>query len=159
LRIARELHDTLLQSFQGVVLKVSSLKYMIPDRPAEAVESLEGMLEQARETIIEGRDSVQGLRSSTVVANDLARASQASGKGWLPIKPARIVPSFVWASKGDRGTSLRSSGTKLTTLLASRYAMRSNRRARSGSKCISGMTNGSSGYKSWATERVSTRRF
>ena len=32
-RIARELHDTLLQSFQGVLLKFHAITYMIPDRP------------------------------------------------------------------------------------------------------------------------------
>src|SRR5262249_14430700 len=37
-RIARDLHDPLLQSFQGVLMHFSTLKYMIPDRPAEAVE-------------------------------------------------------------------------------------------------------------------------
>src|SRR5262249_13189208 len=35
-RIARDLHDTLLQSFQAVLMKLSSLKYVIPDRPNEA---------------------------------------------------------------------------------------------------------------------------
>ena len=73
-RIARDLHDTLLQSFHGVLLKFSALKYLIRDRPAEAEEALERFLEQARHAVTEGRDAVQGLRDSTVVANDLARA-------------------------------------------------------------------------------------
>src|SRR5512132_2734723 len=79
-RIARELHDTLLQSFQGVLLKFSSLQYLIPNRPIEAVQSLERMLTEARAAITEGRDAVQGLRSSTEVANDLARAITTFGE-------------------------------------------------------------------------------
>src|SRR5262249_48160332 len=64
-RIARDLHDTLLQSFQGVLLKFSVISYLIPNRPAEAQQSLETAIEQARKAITEGRDAVQGLRSST----------------------------------------------------------------------------------------------
>jgi hypothetical protein len=71
-RIARDLHDTLLQSFQGVLLKFSTIKYMIHVRPEEAEQALERTIEQARAAITEGRDAVQGLRSSTIVPNDLA---------------------------------------------------------------------------------------
>ena len=73
-RIARELHDTLLQSFQGVLMKFSVVSEMIHDSPAEAKELLDTAVEQARKAITEGRDAVQGLRSSTAAANDLARA-------------------------------------------------------------------------------------
>jgi len=40
-RIARELHDTLLQSFQGALLRFRAVTYMLPDRPAEARATLE----------------------------------------------------------------------------------------------------------------------
>jgi len=73
-RIARDLHDTLLQSFQGVLLKFHAVTYLLPDQPAEAQKSLETTIEQARQAITEGRDTVHGLRSSTLPANDLARA-------------------------------------------------------------------------------------
>jgi len=79
-RIARELHDTLLQSFQGVLMKFSAVSYLIRDRPAEAEETLGKVIDQARQAIREGRDAVQGLRSSTVVSNDLARAIGALGE-------------------------------------------------------------------------------
>src|SRR5262249_50083250 len=71
-RIARDLHDTLLQSFQGVLLKFHAVTFLLPDRPAEAQQRLEGVIEQAQQAVIEGRDAVQGLRSSTVVPNELA---------------------------------------------------------------------------------------
>ena len=79
-RIARDLHDTLLQSFQGVLLKFHAVTYLIQDRPAEAQEKLERFIEQARKAITEGREAVQGLRSSTVVTNDLAQAISALGE-------------------------------------------------------------------------------
>ena len=73
-RIARELHDTLLQSFQGAVLRFRAVSYMLPDRPADARATLENAIDQARRAIVEGRDAVQGLRSSAMVTNDIAVA-------------------------------------------------------------------------------------
>ena len=70
-RIARDFHDTLLQSFQGVLLKFHAVTYLLHDRP-EAQKTLETVIEQARQAITEGRDAVQGLRSSTLVTGDLA---------------------------------------------------------------------------------------
>jgi signal transduction histidine kinase/streptogramin lyase len=81
MRIARDLHDTLLQSFQGVLLQFDTATYLMSDRPAEAKKTLESAIEQARAAITEGRDAVQGLRSSRVVANDPARAITIVGEG------------------------------------------------------------------------------
>src|SRR5262249_43683840 len=47
-RIARDLHDTLLQSFQGLLLKFHTVTYYLPDRPAEAKKTLESAIDQAR---------------------------------------------------------------------------------------------------------------
>jgi signal transduction histidine kinase/ligand-binding sensor domain-containing protein len=78
-RIARDLHDTLLQSFHGVLLFLQSGIHLLPDRPAEAKKTLEGAAEQAERAIIEGREAVQGLRASTVERNDLALAIKTLG--------------------------------------------------------------------------------
>jgi len=78
-RIARDFHDTLLQSFQGVLMRFSAVAWGIKD-PPEAQEQLENIIEQARRAITEGRDAVQGLRSSTVVTNDLVRAISTLGE-------------------------------------------------------------------------------
>jgi signal transduction histidine kinase len=73
-RIARELHDTLLQSFQGALLRFRAVTYLLPDRPADARATLENAIDQARHAIVEGRDAVQGLRSTAVATNDIAVA-------------------------------------------------------------------------------------
>jgi signal transduction histidine kinase/ligand-binding sensor domain-containing protein len=78
-RIARDLHDTMLQTFQGMLLKFYGLSFKLADRP-EAQQELEGLLEQGQQAINEGRDAVQGLRASTVIANDLARAFTTLGE-------------------------------------------------------------------------------
>jgi signal transduction histidine kinase len=79
-RIARELHDTLLQSFQGLLLRFQSVLKMLPERPIEARQRLESALDQAAEAITEGRDAVQGLRSSVLETNDLAKGIIAIGE-------------------------------------------------------------------------------
>jgi signal transduction histidine kinase/ligand-binding sensor domain-containing protein len=93
-RIARDLHDTLLQSFQGVVMKFSVATDLIARRPDEAQRQLEGILEQARDAIDEGRQAVQGLRSSTVVTNDLAAAITSLGEGFIAGETDRGGPEF-----------------------------------------------------------------
>jgi signal transduction histidine kinase/ligand-binding sensor domain-containing protein len=73
-RIARELHDTLLQSFQGLMLRFQSARDLLPAQPAKAVEALDGALDRADQAITEGRDAIQNLRSSTLANNELAQA-------------------------------------------------------------------------------------
>src|SRR6185369_3633611 len=78
-RIARELHDTLLQSYQASLLWFRSAIDALPERPLEAKQRLELALDRAEAAIVEGRDAVQGLRTSTVEVNDLAEAIAAVG--------------------------------------------------------------------------------
>jgi signal transduction histidine kinase/ligand-binding sensor domain-containing protein len=73
-RIARELHDTLLQSVQGLMLRFQSARDLLPTHPAKAVEALDGALDRADQAIAEGRDAIQNLRASPVVSNELAEA-------------------------------------------------------------------------------------
>jgi len=79
-RVARELHDTLLQSFQGLLLRFQAATNFLPGRPEEARKTLESTIDQAAQAITEGRDAVQGLRSSTKVTNDLACAITTLGQ-------------------------------------------------------------------------------
>src|SRR5262249_14099628 len=93
-RIARDLHDTLLQSFQGVLLKFHAVTFLLPDRPVEAQERLESVIDQAQQTVIEGRDAVQGLRSSTVVPNVLAPAISALAEELAADQTGQNRPDF-----------------------------------------------------------------
>lgn len=78
-RIARDLHDTLLQTYQASLLWFRSGIDVLPERPLEAKRRLELALDRAEAAIVEGRDAVQGLRASTVEVNDLAEAIAAIG--------------------------------------------------------------------------------
>jgi len=79
-RIARELHDTLLQSFQGLLLHLQVVFDLLPTRPQEGRQKLGSAIDQAAEAIKEGRDAVQDLRSSVTVTNDLSLALNALGQ-------------------------------------------------------------------------------
>ena len=74
-RIARVLHDTLLQSFQGLILHLQVVDNMLP--PGKAKDKLEQTLERGDQAIAEGRDAVYDLRSSATTTNDLAQALRA----------------------------------------------------------------------------------
>ena len=79
-RIARELHDTLLQSFQGLTLHFQRARNLLPDRTAEAIQTLDTALDGAEEAIVEGRDAIHDLRSPTTAAKALAEEITALGE-------------------------------------------------------------------------------
>ena len=94
LRIARELHDTMLQSFQGAVLHFQVAADLISKRPQEAKQKLESALDLADHALAEGRDAVEGLRSSTTVTNDIAAAMITLGKGLAASETNQNCPEF-----------------------------------------------------------------
>jgi ligand-binding sensor domain-containing protein/signal transduction histidine kinase len=72
-RIARDLHDTLLQSVQGLILKFHAVSKQIPaDTPA--YHALEKTLDHADEVLAEGRDSIRNLRVNSASISDLPAA-------------------------------------------------------------------------------------
>jgi PAS domain S-box-containing protein len=99
-RIARELHDTLLQSFHGLLLRFQTVSHLLPERPGEAKEKLDSAIEQAADAITEGRDAVQGLRDSIVQGNDLAPAISTLGEE-LANDSSNHRPSFRVAVEGE----------------------------------------------------------
>jgi signal transduction histidine kinase len=78
-RIARELHDTLLQSVQGLVLRFRAAVSRLP-RQEPARSLMEQALERADGVLTEGRDRVKDLRSSTGGDLELPQAIAAFGE-------------------------------------------------------------------------------
>jgi len=97
-RIARELHDTLLQGAHGLLLRFETVSQLLPERPVEAKETLETAIEQTAGFITEARDEVQGLRESTVQGNDLALAISTLGG---ELASANHQPTFRVAVEGE----------------------------------------------------------
>ncbi len=79
-RIARELHDTLLQSFQGLLLRLQTAYAIFDTHGSDAKAILGRTIDQAARAIAEGREAVQGLRTSNVEINDLAEAIKIVGE-------------------------------------------------------------------------------
>jgi ligand-binding sensor domain-containing protein/signal transduction histidine kinase len=72
-RIARELHDTLLQGFQGLTLLFQVVMDTLPaDTPARRM--MEQAMDRADQALVEGRQSVQDLREDATAGGDLAGA-------------------------------------------------------------------------------------
>jgi len=99
-RIARELHDTLLQSFHGLLLGFQTVFQLLPERSMEAKERLGTAIEQAAEAITKGRDAVQGLRDSILEGNDLAPAVSILGEE-LATHSKNSRPAFRVAVEGE----------------------------------------------------------
>ncbi|MEO7274039.1 MAG: triple tyrosine motif-containing protein, partial [Vicinamibacterales bacterium] len=78
-RIARALHDTLLQSQQGLLIHFQAATNLLPGQPDEAKHRLDRVIERAAAAITEGRNAVQDLRSSGDPPNDLAQAISVLG--------------------------------------------------------------------------------
>ena len=77
-RIARDLHDTLLQGFQGLILRFHEAMMMIPEpEPARAL--MEKALDRADEVMAEGRDRVVNLHACFDVSGDLAQSLALAG--------------------------------------------------------------------------------
>ena len=75
-RIARDLHDTLLQSVQGLILKFDAVaKQIPPDQPAH--EAIQRTLDRADEVLAEGRDRVRNLRGGAIPMGGLPAAFQS----------------------------------------------------------------------------------
>jgi len=99
-RIARELHDTLLQSTHGLLLRFETVSQLWASRPMEAKEKLDTAIEQTANFITEARDEVQGLRDSTVQGNDLALAISTLGEE-LVADSTNHRPTFRVAVEGQ----------------------------------------------------------
>ncbi|MET0616631.1 MAG: two-component regulator propeller domain-containing protein, partial [Luteibacter sp.] len=61
-RIARELHDTLLQSIQGLTMRFQAIANRVP--PTDPLRAaMEGALDRADQALVEARDRVRDLRA------------------------------------------------------------------------------------------------
>jgi signal transduction histidine kinase/ligand-binding sensor domain-containing protein len=79
-RIARELHDTLLQSLHGLMFEFQAARNMFQKRPEEALQALDGAIAGTERAITEGQDAIEDLRSLTTAEEDLAQLIKVTGE-------------------------------------------------------------------------------
>ena len=102
-RIARDLHDTLLQSFHGLVFRFQAARNMLPNRPEEATQALDGALIRAEQALDESRHSIQGLRPSLSAENDLDQMLITTGQELASSNHAEDgSPRFEVIVEGER---------------------------------------------------------
>src|SRR5271165_3769853 len=102
-RIARDLHDTLLQSFHGLVFRFQAARNMLPNRPEEATQALDTALIRAEQALDESRHSIQGLRPSLSAENDIDQVLITTGQELASSNHAEDgSPRFEVIVEGER---------------------------------------------------------
>lgn len=80
MRVARELHDTLLQSFQGVAFQLQAARKLLLRKAANAEQLLEEAIVATEQALQEGRSAIRDLRPEPATRRDLPGLLNAVGK-------------------------------------------------------------------------------
>ena len=99
-RIARELHDTLLQSFNALLLRLQTVSNVLPARPEEAKKRVDSAIEQAAGAITEGRDALHELRSGGLRTIDISESISSFGKELIAGSPPQNSPEIRVQAEG-----------------------------------------------------------
>jgi len=103
LRVARDLHDTLLQSFQGLMPVFQTARNLLPGQSDRAAEVLDEGLHEAADAIVEGRNAIQNLRAKPSLDPDLGSLLSAAGKELAQLPEADgSAPAFRVVVEGSR---------------------------------------------------------
>jgi signal transduction histidine kinase/ligand-binding sensor domain-containing protein len=104
-RIARDLHDTLLQSLHGLMFRFQAARNMLPQRPEEAMGALDGAITRTEQAIAESRDAIKDLRSESSVQTDLGELLTEIGTELTASRDANgDSPTFSVTVEGVRRT-------------------------------------------------------
>jgi len=86
-RIARDLHDTLLQGIQSLLLRIQNWE-TDPDIPERYRREIGVVVSRARSIVIEGRDQILGLREDALQPADLVTAlAEVERSEWVVDPP------------------------------------------------------------------------
>jgi ligand-binding sensor domain-containing protein len=104
-RIARELHDTLLQSFHGLLFEFQAARNMLPRRHEEAMQTLDSAISGTEQAIADSRDAIQDLRSEPLAKGDLAEQLMETSHSLAGCELANDnSPIFNLIVEGERRT-------------------------------------------------------
>ena len=79
-RMTRELHDTLLQGFTGVVFQLTAASRQLLSSPDEGRRRLDAALEQADQSLKEARQALSCMRLQTLEGSTLPEVLAAAGR-------------------------------------------------------------------------------
>jgi signal transduction histidine kinase/ligand-binding sensor domain-containing protein len=100
-RIARDLHDTLLQTLHGLMFQFQAVRNLLPRRPDEAMRSLDDAIDEAEGALAESRDAIQGLRSGANTQENLAELLKITIQE-LTASADGKAPTFDLIEEGER---------------------------------------------------------
>jgi signal transduction histidine kinase/ligand-binding sensor domain-containing protein len=100
-RIARDLHDTLLQTLHGLMFQFQAVRNLLPRRPDEAMRSLDDAIDEAEGALAESRDAIQGLRSGAIAQDNLAELLKITMQE-LTASADGKAPAFDLIEEGER---------------------------------------------------------
>ena len=101
-RIARELHDTLLQNFHGLMFQFQAASNLMLRRPDEAKRSLDDAINETKKAISQGREAIQGLRSEPIAKGNLAELLMLTSKELADANGSDPQPVFDLIEEGER---------------------------------------------------------
>jgi signal transduction histidine kinase len=97
-RIARELHDTLLQSVQGLMLRFQAASERLPQREPARLQ-MESALVRAEKVMDEGRERLKNLRTTDSGAKNFVGALAATGELFAQNSATRFHASVEGAHR------------------------------------------------------------
>jgi signal transduction histidine kinase len=92
-RIARELHDTLLQDFQAAILQFHLVRSRLRDEAARA--ALDRGLDYADHALLEGRDRIRGIRDDSDTFRELSELLSKYGEEMAKLWPLSFAMSLA----------------------------------------------------------------
>ncbi len=99
-RVARELHDTLLQTFQGLIFRLQAVRQLIAIRPDEATSTLDALLDRGDLALIESRQAIQSLRDPRGRFSNFLSAVRAEAEDLSASQEESTRPKFTIFAKG-----------------------------------------------------------
>lgn len=79
-RIARDLHDTLLQSLHGLMFEFQAARNLFHKRPEQALRALDDALMGTEQAITESQDAIDDLRSTATADDSLEQLVTMTGE-------------------------------------------------------------------------------
>ena len=106
-RVARDLHDTMLQSFQGAVFQFQAARKLLLRNADNAMQVIDEAIQAAEEGITEGRAAIHDLRPEPAAQRDLPELINAVGRELATAhEPTGNVPSFGVVVEGKQQSLL-----------------------------------------------------
>ena len=98
-RIAEDLHDTLLQGFAGVNLQLIAAELALPTQPEVAAATLVRVQRLTEESLREARERVWEMRDAALATDDLAGALEAIARDRTAGMPIEVAVTTSGSSR------------------------------------------------------------